>query len=67
MITKKKKKKKKKKTKPFSKLTDEGALGRNDVCVVDGGLETGAGALCKGSAGVAGFDISHALLTKETC
>ena len=49
-----------------SKLTDEGASGRNGVCVVDGGLETGAGALCRGSAGDAGFDISHALFKKET-
>ena len=38
-------------------------MGRNGV--VDGVLDSEIGALCKGSAGVADLDISHAL-TKKT-
>lgn len=41
-------------------LTDEEALGRWDEAV-EAGLEIETCALCKGSAGVADLDISHAL------
>lgn len=40
-------------------------LERTPVGVDDGGLKSGAWALCKGSAGVADLDISHAFLSKD--
>ena len=47
-------------------LTDEGASGRTPNGVLEGGRgELEFGALCRGNAGVADFDISHALTDRK--
>ena len=48
------------------RLTDEGASGRTPNGVLEGARgESEFGALCRGNAGVADFDISHALTDRK--